>query len=128
MLPLFETPVFMLCRSRRASSAFVSRPLVAAFGTAIDDLRGGAIADFGVSGRIEVLRGSAPDLEEDDPILEFWADARQIKAATVTKRKAILHFIIGNLRFGRSVPASLLNYNTFSFKGLPEGNLTKTTI
>jgi len=83
----------------------VPRPLVAAFGTATDDLRGGAIADFGVSGWIEVLRGSAPDLEEDDPILEFWADARQNKAATVTNKKAILHFIIGNLR-SRSVPAS----------------------
>ena len=94
----------MPCRTRRLSSAFVSRPLVAAFGTATDDLRGGAIADFGVSGWIAVLRGSG-DLEEDDPIVEFWADARQNKAATVTNKKAILHFIIGNLR-SRSVPAS----------------------
>jgi hypothetical protein len=98
-LPLFETPVFMPCRSRRVSSAFVSRPLVAAFGTATDDLRGAAIADFGVSGWIAVLRGSGPDLEEDDPILEFCADAMQTTAATATNKKAILHRIIGNLRF-----------------------------
>jgi len=81
----------------------VSRPLVAAFGTATDDLREGAIADFGVSGWIDFLSGSGPD-PADDPTLEFWADATQIKAATVTSKKAILHFIIGNLRFGRSVP------------------------
>jgi hypothetical protein len=103
----------------------VSRPLVDAFGAATDDLRGGAIADFGVSGWIAFLSGSAPDSAEDDPTLEFWADAGQIKVATATNKKAILHFIIGNLRFGCSVPASFINYNTFSFKGLPEGNLKK---
>ena len=93
MLPLFEPPALMLCRSRRVSSALVFRPLVAAFGTATDDLREGAIADFGVSGWTASLRGSAPDLAEDEPTLEFWADARQIKAATVTNKKAILHLI-----------------------------------
>jgi hypothetical protein len=119
----FETPVFgffaaaifVLCFSRRPSSAFVSRPLVPDFGPATDDLRAGAIADFGVSGWIEALSlGSAANLEEDGPV---WADARQIKvAATAANKKTILRFIIENLQFRRSVPASLLNYNTFSFK------------
>ena len=110
----------MLCRSRRVSSALVSRPVVDALGTATADLRGSAIADFGVRGWVAVLRGSRPDVEEDDPILEFCADAMQTKAATATNKKAILHRIIGNLRFPLS-----LNYNTFSFKGLPEGNPKK---
>jgi len=93
----------------------VSRPLVPDFGPATDDLRAGAIADFGVSGWIEALSlGSAANLEEDGPV---WADARQIKvAATAANKKTILRFIIENLQFRRSVPASLLNYNTFSFK------------
>jgi len=107
LLLLFEPPALTPCRSRRVSSALVFRPLVAAFCTATDDLWGGAIADFGVRGWVAVLRGSEPDLAED-PTLEFWADATQIKAAPVTNKKAILHFIIGNLRFGRSVPASSL--------------------
>ena len=117
-MPFFEATIFVLCRSRWPSSEFVSRPLVDDFGTPTDDLREGAIADRGVSGWIEALSlGSAADAGEDCPILEFWADARQLKpAATVTNRKAILHFIIGILQFSRSVPTSLPNYNTFSFK------------
>jgi hypothetical protein len=92
VLPLFEPPALMLCRSRRVSSALVFRPLIAAFGPATDDLRVGAIADFGISGWIAFLSGSGPD-SADDPTLEFWADPTQIKAATVTNKKAILHLI-----------------------------------
>jgi hypothetical protein len=88
------------------SSALVSRPPVDAFGTGTEDLRGVAIADFGVSGRIAFLRGSAPDLAEVNPTLELWADARQINVDTLTHRRAILHFMIGNLRFDPSVLAS----------------------
>ena len=109
VLAFFEAPIFAFCFSSRASSAFVSRPVVPDFGSATDALRGAAKADFGVSGWIEALSlGSAPEADEDGAILEFWALARQIKvAATVTNKKAILHFIVGNLQVGRSVPTEL---------------------
>ena len=82
----------------------MSRPLVPDFGPASDDLRGGTIADFGVSGWIEALSlGSAVDGVEDRPVLEFWADAIQIKVvATAANKKAILRFVIKNLQFRRS--------------------------
>lgn len=118
----------MLCLSRRLSSAFVSRPVVANLGTATDELREGAIADLGVSGCIEALSlASVANLEEGGP--EFWADARQTRAAAkITNENAILHFIIENLQFGRCVLARLLNYNTFSFKWLPKAiNLSSRT-
>lgn len=107
-MALFEATIFVLCLSSRPSSAFVSRPVVADFGTAADELRGGDIADFGVSGWTEALSlGSAANLEEDGP--EFWADVGQIRAdAKITNEKAILYFIIKNLRFGRCVLAPLI--------------------
>ena len=102
----------------------MSLPLVDAFGNATDDLRGAAIADFGVSGWIAFLMGAAPDSAEDDPILEFWADATQIEAATVTNNNAIPHFIIGNLRFF-PFPLARLITTHFRSRGLPEGNPKK---
>ena len=120
-MALFEAAIFVLCLSRRPSSAFVSRPVVANLGTATDELREGAIADLGVSGCIEALSlASAANLgDEDDP--EFWADARQTRvAAQIANQNAILHFIIETLPFGRCRLARLLNYNTFSFKWLPK--------
>lgn len=122
LLPLLEMPVFIPCRSRRVRSAFVSRPLVAAFGTATDDLRGAAIADFGVSGWIAVLRGSGPD-SAGDPTLEFWADATQIKAAAVTHTKPVLDLLIGNLRSAASFPLALLITAHFRPRDLPEGSV-----
>jgi|SRR5271165_6594012 len=97
---LFEATIFERSFSRRPSSAFVSRPVVADFGNPTEELREGAVADFGVSGWIEALSlGSAANLEEDG--LEFWADAAPTIVPTrLTNRKAILYFIIENLQFG----------------------------
>ena len=122
VVALFEATIFVLCPSRRPSSAFVFRPLVPDFGTATDDLRIGAVADFGVSGWIEALSlGSAVEVGEDGPILEFWADAGHTKAAaTVTNRKAILHFIIGSLHSAVPFPLALLITTHFRSSDCPK--------
>lgn len=65
-LPDFEAAALLLCRSSRTSSVFVFALFVPAFGTAIDALCWGGIADLGVKGLVAVLRGSEPDLAADE--------------------------------------------------------------
>jgi hypothetical protein len=100
----------------------MSRPVVANRGTATDELREGAIADLGVSGCIEALSlASAGNLEEDGP--EFWADARQTRAAAkITNENAILRSIIENLQFGRCVLVSLAQLQHIFVQVAAEGN------
>jgi hypothetical protein len=71
----------------------VFRWFVDTAGAESDDLCSGGIADFGVSGLVTDLR-SVADLAEEEPTLEVWPLARQIKAPSVPSNKKILHFII----------------------------------
>ncbi len=84
----------MLCRSRLVSSEFVFPLFSDALGGGADELLRGAIADFGVSGLIAVLRGSGPGLVGEDPTLEFCAVATPIRTAKVAQKIPILHFVI----------------------------------
>ena len=58
-------------RSRRVSSEVVFDPRVARLGATTAALRWDGIADFGVKGFIEALRGSGPDLDEDEAGFEL---------------------------------------------------------
>jgi len=61
----------LFCRSRRVSSALGFDLRVARLGATTAALRRDGIADFGVSGFMEVLRGSGLGLGEDEAGFEL---------------------------------------------------------
>ena len=99
----------MGCRSRRVSSVFAFRPFVDVRAITPDALCGGGIADFGVSGLVEVCTESGLDLAEDECLVEFCAVARQLHARMATNKHTTLAFIVGNPPHGNAALSGFLN-------------------